>query len=87
VNAYCYNQDGKYAEKYDGMNQNCNPTSAHVAKLNNPKPCWKLEQQTRRQEYEQSHCHNNWSPISTHFPLLFTLHFSVSGYASVFLLE
>lgn len=48
VNAYCYNQDGKYAEENDGMNQNCDPTSAHVSKLNHPIPCGKLEQQTRR---------------------------------------
>lgn len=45
MNAYCNKQDGEYTEIYDGMNQNRNPTSAHVTKFHHSKPCWELEQQ------------------------------------------
>ena len=43
VNTDGNNQDGEYAEVYDGMNQDSYPTCVHVPKLHHPCSCWYLE--------------------------------------------
>ncbi|GLT73794.1 hypothetical protein SLA2020_456290 [Shorea laevis] len=52
-----------------GMNKNGCTTGLKVAKLHVPLAPWHLEQQPRRQQYEQHHRNENWTPIR-HFPHL-----------------
>ena len=66
VNTNCNDQYGEYAEEYDGVYQNGNPTGVHIPKLHHPDSRRQLKKQPRRQENEQRHRHYNRSPVCTH---------------------
>ncbi|KZV17292.1 hypothetical protein F511_18233 [Dorcoceras hygrometricum] len=66
VNSNGNNQDGVNTEVQNRMNQDRYATCIHVAELDHPSPCRKLEQQPWREEDEHHHRHHHRSPIRTH---------------------
>lgn len=69
VNTNCDDQYGEYAEEYDGVHQNGNPTGVHVPKLHHPDSGRQLKKQPRRQENEERHCYHNRPPVCIHLYL------------------
>lgn len=69
VNTNCDDQYGEYAEEYDGVHQNGNPTGVHVPKLHHPDSGRQLKKQPWRQENEERHCYHNRPPVCIHLYL------------------
>lgn len=58
-----HNSNGEQAEVEDGVDENGEAASAHVAELYHPHPRRQLEQEPRRQQDEQHHRHDDWAPV------------------------
>ena len=67
MNSNCNGQNGENTEENNGMNQNRNPTCAHVSELHHPCSCRELKQQPWGQKYEECDWHHHWPPIDHHF--------------------